>query len=82
MLNNRLLKIRQTFQGKLYTFQRYRTLNPTINFALPLEGKVARKLLYKDKMVTSQEVIKHLRNKDNIVMIEGEDGLGKSTLLG
>jgi len=38
-------------------------------------------LQYKEKLVTVNEVMKHIRNKDNIVVIEGEDGMGKSTLL-
>jgi len=37
--------------------------------------------MYKDRKVNLQDLTKNLRNKDFIVMIEGEDGLGKSTLL-
>ena len=32
-------------------------------------------------MVTFNEVIKHIRNKDNLVVVEGPEGMGKSTLL-
>lgn len=69
MLTNRIEKIRQIFKGKLYTFIKYRTLNPVIKYVIPFENKLERRLLYKDKRVTLQEVTKHLRNKDNIVII-------------
>jgi ABC-type lipoprotein export system ATPase subunit len=40
-----------------------------------------RKLSYKEKIVNVSDVVKHVRNKDNLVVIEGEDGSGKTTLL-
>jgi len=36
---------------------------------------------YQDKKVAKTDVLKHIRNKDNIVFIFGEEGCGKSTLL-
>ena len=38
-------------------------------------------MAYKEKMVSVSDVVKHVRNKDNLVVIEGEDGSGKTTIL-
>lgn len=56
-------------------------MSPNIKYSLPFEQRVERRLLYKDKSATLSDVAKHVRNKDNLVVLEGEDGSGKSTLL-
>ena len=76
-----MVRIRDIFKGKLYIYSKYHTLTPTIKYQLPFEHKMERRLLYKDKAVSTQDVMKHIRNKDNIVIVQGEDGLGKTTLL-
>ena len=40
-----------------------------------------RKLIYKGKIVASNDIEKHLRNKDNFVIIAGDSGLGKTTFM-
>ena len=40
-----------------------------------------RKLLYKGKIVASNDIEKHLRNTDNFVIITGDSGLGKTTFI-
>lgn len=81
MLEARAARVEENFRGKLYTYRKYHTLSPTIKYALPFEQRVERRLLYKDKSATLADVVKHVRNKDNLVVLEGEDGGGKSTLL-
>lgn len=46
-----------------------------------IEPFIERKMKYQDKKVLKSDVLKHVRNKDNIVFIYGEEGCGKSTLL-
>jgi predicted AAA+ superfamily ATPase len=81
MLEGRRVKVLEAFRGKLYTYKKYHTLTPTIRYSLPFELRVERRLLLKEKSVSVADVVRHIRNKDNIVIVEGEDGLGKSTLL-
>ena len=71
MLEVRAERIREAFKGRLYTYTKYHTLSPVIKYALPHPHQVERKLVYKEKLVTVNEVIKHIRNKDNIVIVEG-----------
>lgn len=65
----------------MYTYRKYHTLSPTIKYNLSLDCKIERKLKYKEKLITAADIGKHIRNKDNMVVIYGEEGLGKTTLL-
>ncbi len=46
------------------------------------ESVIERRLEYKSKIVSYSDVLKHIRNKDHIVVISAESGMGKTTLLG
>jgi stage III sporulation protein SpoIIIAA len=81
MLTDKVERLREMYQGKLYTYVKYHTLTPTIRYSIPFELKVERRLRYKDKVVAVSDVIKHIRTKGHIVIVEAEDGMGKTTLL-
>ena len=40
--------------------------------------KIDRKFRYEDKVVMSNDVIKHVRSKDHFVIVSGESGIGKT----
>lgn len=80
MLENRVARIREAFKGKLYTYKKYHSLSPTIKYTIPFDHKIERKLSFKDKIVNLHDIVKHLRNNNTLVLIEGEEGSGKTTL--
>ena len=71
MLQNRVDKIKEIFKGKLFTYKKYHSLSPTIKFSIPFEFRVQRKLHFKDKIVTMHDIVKHLRNNNNLVIVQG-----------
>ena len=52
-----------------------------IKYSVPFEHRIERKLHFKDRIVSVHDVVKHLRNNNNLVIVSGEEGTGKSTLL-
>jgi len=56
-------------------------LSPTIKYSIPFDHKIERKMHFKDKIVTVHDLVRHLKNNSSIVVIEGEEGTGKTTLL-
>jgi len=69
MLENRVAKLREVFKGKLYTYKKYHTLSPAIKYTTPFEHKIERKLSCKDKLVNLNDIAKHLRNNNTLILI-------------
>jgi len=69
MLEHRVIKLREIFKGKLYTYKKYHNLNPAIKYAIPFDHKIERRLTFKDKIVNLHDIVKHLRNNNTLVLI-------------
>lgn len=70
MLSEKIARFREIYKGKLYTYTKYHTLTPNIKYSIPFEFKVERRLRYKDKIVAVSDVIKHIRTKNHILIVE------------
>lgn len=91
MLRARREQIIEQHKGEIYSYKKYRTMQPKLTFTLENQVKksdnqkevldIERKFQYNDKVVSSSEVEKHIRNKDTFLIIEGESGLGKTTFI-
>lgn len=80
VLQFRIEKIKEEFRPQLYCYNKYRTLAPTITYQSKNELVIERRLKYDEKLVSYSDVLKHVRNKDHVVVISGESGIGKTFL--